>query len=136
MNRFFATALAAAMLAAPSLAFARDMQDGDGRDEPRHEQQAPQRQHQPQASRDDHRQPDRDQRRSAAPQQHVQSRAWNQGDRFDRHYAPHYARVVYVERYGLAPPPPDQVWVRSGFDALLVRLSNNVVVAISPGVFR
>lgn len=135
MNRFFATALAAAMIAAPGFAFARDMQDGDGRDEPRHQQQAPQRQEQPQQGHDDRRQPERDQRRSAPPQ-HAQSRNWNQGDRFDRHYAPHYARVVYVERYGLAPPPPDQVWVRSGFDALLVRLSDNVVVAISPGVFR
>lgn len=140
MKKFIVTAVAAAILAAPGLAFARDMPgDGpDGRGEPRHEQQAPQRQAQPQQGRDDRRQPARDQRHDAAPPRytHVESRDWHRGDRFDRRYAPHYTRIVYVDRYSLPPPPMGQVWVRSGFDALLVQLSDNVVISINPGIFH
>lgn len=73
------------------------------------------------------------------PQQyHVavkQPHAWRVGDRFDRRAAPDYARVVHVDRYGLAPPPRGHVWVRSGSDALLVRLSGNLVATIRSGVF-
>lgn len=61
---------------------------------------------------------------------------WRAGEHFNRHRAPHYARIHRIDHYGLQPPPPDHVWVRSGFDALLVRLSNNVIVLISPGMFR
>lgn len=64
-----------------------------------------------------------------------QPHAWRVGDRFDRRAAPDYIRVVHVEHYGLQPPPRGHVWVRSGSDALLVRLSGNLVVTIRPGVF-
>ena len=82
-----------------------------------------------------------EQRRPAAqtaPRHQAQPspRDWHAGERFDRHHAPHYARIHRIDHYGLQPPPPDHVWVRSGFDALLVQLSSNIIVSISPGVFR
>lgn len=68
-------------------------------------------------------------------QRQMERHAWKEGDRFDRRHAPQYGRVDYG-RYGLQPPPPGHVWVRSGTDALLVILSNNLIVAINSGVFR
>lgn len=138
MKRFVTTALAAAILAAPGLAFAQNAPDD--RNQPRAEHQAPQQQRHDAGRAEGHKsapthaQPQHHQETHAQAQ--PQHRDWHRGDRFDRHYAPNYTRVVYVEHYGLRPPQPGYVWVRSGFDALLVQLSNNIVVSISPGVFH
>ena len=144
MKRIIVTAVAAAILVAPSLASAHDAPEDrtEARGEMRIEHQAPQsRQNSGHAAS-----AQADVRHAAPPrpqsQQHQQAQpqpqhyTWHQGDRFDRHRAPHYTRVVHVEHYGLHQPQPGYVWVRSGVDALLVRLSNNIVIGISPNVFH
>jgi Ni/Co efflux regulator RcnB len=134
MKRFIVTAVAAAILVAPSLASAHDAPEdrSESGGEARIEHQAPQsRQYSGHVS------PARPETHQAAPPPtQPRQQAWHRGDRFDRNHAPYYARVVHVDHYGLAAPPPGQVWVRSGGDALLVRLSNNTIVAISSGVFH
>lgn len=129
MNRFVVAAVAASALIAPfpALAQERPPESGETRTEER---------------RDPPRESARPQHRAALqamPGQYRaevrQPHAWSPGERFDRHRAPHYARIVHLDHYGLAPPPPGHVWVRSGSDALLVRLTNNIVVSIRPEVF-
>lgn len=135
MNRFVIAALAATALFAP-VAQAQDASPerrGEPRAEDRQEGRGPahgEARHGAQA------QP----RKAAVPQRQYhaevkQPHGWRAGERFDRRYAPHYTRVVHVDHYGLKPPQPGYVWVRSGADAVLVRLSNNIVVAIHSGVF-
>lgn len=130
MNRFVVAAVAASALVVPSLAQAQQRPPAEG------ELRAEER-------RDPPREPARPQHRAAPqamPQQYHaevrQPHAWTTGERFDRRRAPHYTRVVHLDHYGLTPPPPGHVWVRSGWDALLVRLTNNIVAEIRPGVFR
>ena len=63
---------------------------------------------------------------------------WHQfttGEHFSRSRAPNYRRVSHRESNRLSAPPSGYVWVRSNHDALLVRLSNNVVTRIVTGVF-
>ncbi len=57
------------------------------------------------------------------------------GERFDRSRAENYRRVSYRENRRLSPPPRGHVWVRSGQDVLLVRLSDNVVRNIISGLY-
>lgn len=135
MNRLIVAAVAVSALVAPPLAQAQErppegseVRAEDRRDAPHrdasHHQAQPQQRQRPQAMPPQY--------RAEVRQPH----AWRTGERFERSHAPHYTRVVYVDHYGLKPPPRGYVWVRSGWDALLVRLTNNIIVAIQPGVFR
>lgn len=148
MNRFVIAAVAASTFAAPGFALAQD-RPPEGRNDVRVEDQRGsqhgQTQRRTETRRDDHRTQQTQRhvetkKHAAQPREYhaqvAQPRAWHSGDRFDRAYAPHYTRVVHVDHYGLHRPPAGYVWVRSGWDALLVRLSNNIVVSISPGVFH
>ena len=60
---------------------------------------------------------------------------FERGDHFDRSRASNYRRVNYTENRRLTAPPRGHVWVRSGDDALLVRLSNNLVTNIVTSIF-
>jgi len=57
------------------------------------------------------------------------------GSRFSRSSAPNYRRVDYRESSRLSAPNSGFVWVRAGNDALLVRLSDNIVTRIVADVF-
>ncbi|WP_339827103.1 RcnB family protein [uncultured Parasphingorhabdus sp.] len=57
------------------------------------------------------------------------------GQRFERAKASNYRRVDYREHRQLSAPPRGYVWVRSGNDALLVRLSNNLIIQIVASIY-
>lgn len=57
------------------------------------------------------------------------------GQRFERAKASNYRRVDYREHRQLSAPPRGYVWVRSGHDALLVRLSNNLIIQIVASIY-
>ncbi|WP_417593098.1 RcnB family protein [Parasphingorhabdus sp.] len=57
------------------------------------------------------------------------------GQRFDRAKASNYRRIDYREHRQLSAPPRGYVWVRAGNDALLVRLSNNLISQIVVGIY-
>ncbi len=57
------------------------------------------------------------------------------GQRFDRSKAANYRRVSYREHSKLSAPPSGYVWVRAGNDALLVRLSNNLIIRIVANIY-
>lgn len=58
------------------------------------------------------------------------------GERFDRSRAQNYSRINHRSYPRLSAAPRGYTWVRAGNDALLVRLSNNVVTQVVGGVFR
>ncbi len=57
------------------------------------------------------------------------------GQRFDRSKASNYRRIDYRQHRQLSAPPRGYVWVRAGNDALLVRLSNNLIMRIVVGIY-
>jgi len=57
------------------------------------------------------------------------------GQRFDRSKASNYRRIDYRQHRQLSAPPRGYVWVRAGNDALLVRLSNNLIMRIVAGIY-
>lgn len=57
------------------------------------------------------------------------------GQRFERSKASNYRRLDYRQHRQLSAPPRGYVWVRSGNDALLVRLSNNLIIRIVVGIY-
>lgn len=61
--------------------------------------------------------------------------SFQRGEKFSRTQASNYRRVSYSENSRLSRPPSGQVWVRSGSDALLVRLSDNIVQQVVASVF-
>ncbi len=74
---------------------------------------------------------------SAAPANNRAGRShpFATGSRFSRASAPNYRRVDHRESRRLSAPAKGCVWVRAGNDALLVRLSNNVVTRVVSNVF-
>lgn len=61
---------------------------------------------------------------------------FKKGERFSRARAANYRRLNYREhRRHLSAPPRGYVWVRAGDDALLVRLSNNLISRVVLDVF-
>ena len=68
-------------------------------------------------------------------QQSVASHKFKTGERFDRSRAQNYSRIDYRSNSRLSSPSRGYTWVRSGNDALLVRLSNNVVARVVNNVF-
>jgi Ni/Co efflux regulator RcnB len=57
------------------------------------------------------------------------------GEKFSRGRATNYARINYREHRRLGAPPRGYTWVRSGDDALLVRLSNNLISRVVLDVY-
>lgn len=74
-----------------------------------------------------------DKKKTSAPSS--SDHPFTRGARFSRSKAPNYRRVNYRESSRLSAPPSGQVWVRAGADALLVRLSDNIVVRVTSDVF-
>ena len=68
-------------------------------------------------------------------QRSVKAHKFTKGDRFERSRAQNYRRIDYRTQSRLSAPSRGFVWVRSGNDALLVRLSNNVVARVVNNVF-
>jgi len=74
--------------------------------------------------------------KAATPQKSPSSgHKFVKGQRFDRAKAPNYRRIDYREHRQLSAPPRGYVWVRAGNDALLVRLSNNLISRIVVGIY-
>lgn len=112
------TTLLAAALVIPAAAQAQPIQRDD---RPHYSQQD--------ARNDRHRQ------QQAAPSRQQQPHRFSKGERFERSRATNYRRVDYRQNRKLSAPPRNQVWVRSGSDALLVLLSNNIVQRVVPNAF-
>jgi Ni/Co efflux regulator RcnB len=64
-----------------------------------------------------------------------QSHRFSRGERFDRNRATNYSRIDYKQNRKLSAPGRNQVWVRSGTDALLVVLSSNIIQRVVTGAF-
>jgi Ni/Co efflux regulator RcnB len=118
MNKVIATLLAAALVV-PVAAQAQPMQRHD---QARYSQQ----------DRGDR----YDRRPQATPsRQQQQMHRFARGERFDRNRAANYRRLDYRQVRRLSVPGRNQMWVRSGDDALLVSLRNNTVQRIVPNAF-
>jgi len=121
MKKVIATLLAAALIV-PSAAQA---QNRNSNERPPSAQQAGQRDN------------DRggQQATPSRQQQQQQGHRFSQGERFDRSRATNYSRIDYKQNRKLSAPGRNQVWVRSGSDALLVLLSNNIIQRVVTGAF-
>ena len=67
--------------------------------------------------------------------QQQQVHRFARGERFDRSRVSNSRRLDHRQNRRLSAPGRDQVWVRSGNDALLVSLRNNTVQRIVPNAF-
>ncbi|KHL25574.1 hypothetical protein PK98_02585 [Croceibacterium mercuriale] len=121
MNKVIATLLAAALVV-PFAAEAQPVQRHDRAEQARYNQ---------------HDRGDRHDRRPQAtsPRQQHQIHRFARGDRFDRNRAANYRRLDHRQVRRLSAPGRNQMWVRSGNDALLVSLRNNTVQRIVPNIF-
>ena len=66
------------------------------------------------------------------------SQSWHKftkGERFERSRAQNYSRLDYGRYSRLRRPPSGYVWVRSGGDALMVRLADNIVAEVVSSLF-
>jgi len=70
----------------------------------------------------------------APPKHHAYQ--FKRGERFHRAKATNYRVINNPRAYRLQPAPRGYRWVQSGRDALLVRLSNNVIVQVARNVVR
>jgi len=61
---------------------------------------------------------------------------WKQGERFDRSKATSYRVISNPCAHKLQTAPNGYRWVQSGTDALLVRLSNNLISSVVTGAIR
>lgn len=75
---------------------------------------------------------DRSARRDTATKAHE----WKRGERFDRAKATNYRVISNPRTHGLQTAPRGYRWVQSGRDALLVRLSNNIISSVVTGAIR
>jgi Ni/Co efflux regulator RcnB len=80
-------------------------------------------------------QPQQEQSNNHGRQVSQTAHQFRQGQRFDRSKASNYRRLSYGQHSRLSRPPAGQVWVRSGSDALLVRLSDNRVQRVVASLF-
>jgi len=78
---------------------------------------------------------DRGRQQAAPARQQQQAHRFRQGERFDRNRATNYSRVDYRQNRKLSAPGRNQVWVRSGSDALLVLLSSNLIQRVVANAF-
>lgn len=61
---------------------------------------------------------------------------WQRGQRFDRAKAVNYRVISNPRAYRLQNAPKSYRWVQSGRDALLVRLSNNIISSVVRNAIR
>jgi len=66
----------------------------------------------------------------------VKAHQWKQGERFDRSKATSYRVISNPCAHKLQTAPNGYRWVQSGTDALLVRLSNNLISSVVTGAIR
>ena len=126
MKKVIATLLAAALIV-PGAAQA---QNRNSNDRPPAAQQAGKNEN------DRGRQQTTPSRQQTTPsRQQQQAHRFNQGERFDRSRATNYSRIDYKQNRKLSAPGRNQVWVRSGSDALLVLLSSNIIQRVVSGAF-
>ena len=71
-----------------------------------------------------------------APAKQTKAHQWKRGDRFDRARATNYRVISNPRAHKLQNAPNGYRWVQSGRDALLVRLSNNVITSVVVGAIR
>lgn len=120
MNKVIATLLAATLVV-PFAAQAQPVQRHDQTENARYFQQ----------DRGDR----YDRRPQVTPSRQQQAHRFARGDRFDRNRAANYRRLDHRQVRRLSAPGRNQMWVRSGDDALLVSLRNNTVQRIVPNAF-
>lgn len=70
-------------------------------------------------------------------QPQYQYRNWQRGERFNQSFAPNYRQIDYRQyrQRGLYAPPRGQQWVQSGNDAVLVALASGLIGAVIGGAF-
>lgn len=71
-----------------------------------------------------------------APKQTFHRADWKRGDRFDSRRAVNYRVIKNPRIYRLGNPPRGHRWVQSGRNAVLVRISNNIVASVVKNVIR
>jgi Ni/Co efflux regulator RcnB len=119
MKKFIIAAVAASVLAAPTLATPYQGNDGHGRYEQNH--RATVVTHKT-VIRKDVRKPD--------------YRKWSRGQRFDRRYASNYRVISSPRAYRLQPAPRGYHWVQSGNDAVLVGITSGIVASVLANMIR
>lgn len=65
----------------------------------------------------------------------AQAHRFKRGEKFDRAKATNYRVVSYRDHRQLSAPPSGYRWVRSGRDAVLVRISTGIVRSVVINVF-
>lgn len=118
MKNFTAGALAL-VLAFPAVAIAQERTDRNKQSEQAEQSERTSRDNQPSNSR----------------QQSAKAHKFAKGERFDRSRAQNYRRIDHRSNSHLSAAPRGYIWVRAGNDALLVRLSNNVVMRVVGNAF-
>ncbi|MGE4324360.1 MAG: RcnB family protein [Sphingobium sp.] len=111
MKNFILALAAATLTATPVLAAPGQPQQH----QPRHEQSAHQ---------------------AKAPAKTAKAHQWKRGERFDRNKATNYRVIGDPRAYKLQSAPKGYRWVQSGKDALLVRLSNNIISSVVTNAIR
>ncbi len=126
MKKFILAIAAATLTATPLLAAPGQSQHGyPDQTQPRREQPA---QHQSGPNQG----PQKAKGATAANKAHQ----WRRGDRFDRNRASNYRVIGNPRAYKLQAAPKGYRWVQSGRDAVLVRLSNNIISLVVTGAIR
>ncbi len=74
--------------------------------------------------------------RGTPSRQAAQAHQWKRGERFDRNRATNYRVISNPRAYKLQSAPKGYRWVQSGRDAMLVRLSNNIISSVVTGAIR
>ena len=75
-------------------------------------------------------------RKAEAPRKVAKAHQWKRGERFDRNKATNYRVISNPRAYKLKSAPKGYRWVQSGRDALLVRLSNNIISSVVTNAIR
>lgn len=75
-------------------------------------------------------------KKAEAPRKGARANQWKPGDRFDRNKAVNYRVISNPRAHKLQNAPKGYRWVQSGRDAVLVRLSNNVVSSVAANAIR
>lgn len=117
-------------------AFAQDPQDRKTNTEHTREKNTSREANKNTSQRNNQNTPKSNTRSSAASKQsNASAHKFAKGHRFERPKAVNYRRIDYRENRKLSAPPRGYVWVRAGNDALLVRLSSNLISRIVYGIF-
>jgi Ni/Co efflux regulator RcnB len=120
MKKFIIAAIAASVLAAPTLAAPfNGNEGGHGRYEQNHRTTVVTRKT---VIRNDAHRP--------------AYRKWAKGQRFDRRYAPQYRVINSPRAYRLQPAPRGYHWVQSGNDAVLVGITSGIVASVLANMIR